>query len=106
MRCRGLVHNGTHSNDGADNRFHDKGDRRDDTNDAATDGRDNGTLKYGKHHENRTPTQVHNLPTIFNVNVDTWDKRLKLTRAEETGVELIRYYRAALIRSPDPSAPV
>ena len=38
----------THRNYGADNRFDDRGNRRDNRIDGITDGRDNGTLRYGK----------------------------------------------------------
>jgi hypothetical protein len=48
MRCRGLVHNSTHCNDGTDNRFQDSGDRGDDRIEAITDSRDNGTLRKRK----------------------------------------------------------
>jgi hypothetical protein len=88
MRCRGLVHNGTHSNDAADNRLQDKGERTDETIDATTDGRDDGTLRYGNHNENRTPERVYSLPTIVNVYVETL-KVNNQTRAEEAGAELI-----------------
>jgi hypothetical protein len=44
----------THCNDGSDNRFDDSGNCRDNSIDAVTDGRDNGTLRY----DTRSPMRI------------------------------------------------